>query len=135
MKLGLFVTILTQNKLSNSSLYTINPTYFTKTFRLVSQKYIICHCNPSVRIIDLVSRTTYIVWYWLYIRDGTYGLKATPNDRCFEQHFMAILFTFRDFARNLLRGSRRRKIFVFYFNVWPGALTVPLRLISQHTTY
>ena len=54
--------------------------------------YIIGHCNPSVRIIDLVS----------HIIGGTYNLKSTPNDR-FEKLFMAILFTHRVFARNLLK--------------------------------
>ena len=38
----------------------------------------------------------------LYISGGTYSLKSTPNDRFFEKLFMAILFTLRVFARNLL---------------------------------
>ena len=64
------------------------------------------------------------------------SLKSTPNDRFFEKLFMAILFTSQSFARNLLRGNRRRKIlFVFCFDVWPGARTMAFRLISQHTTY
>ena len=41
----------------------------------------------------------------LYISGGT------PNDR-FEKLFMAILFTLRVFARNLLRGNRRRNTFL-----------------------
>ena len=44
----------------------------------------------------------------LYISGGTYSLKSTSNDRFFEKLFMAILFTLRVFARNLLRGNRRR---------------------------
>ena len=44
---------------------------------------------------------------------------------------MAILFILRVFARNLLRGNR----LVFRFDVWPGAQTLALRLISQHITY
>ena len=50
----------------------------------------------------------------LYISGGTYSLKSTPNDR-FEKFFMAILFTLRVFARNLLRGNRRRNIFRISF--------------------
>ena len=33
----------------------------------------------------------------------------------FEKHFMAILFTLRVFARNLLRGNRRRNTFCILF--------------------
>ena len=62
----------------------------------------------------------------LYISGGTYSLKSIPNDRFFEKLFMAILFTLHTvFARNLLRGNRRRKIlFVFRFDVWPGTRTL-----------
>ena len=41
--------------------------------------YIIDHYNPSVRIIDLVSHTTYVVC--VNFIHGTYSLKSTPNDR------------------------------------------------------
>ena len=47
--------------------------------------------NSSVRIIDLVFYTT--------------------NDRFFENFFMAILFTLRVFARNLLEGNSRKNTF------------------------
>ena len=40
--------------------------------------------------------------------------------RFFEKLFMAILFTLRVFARNLLRENRRRITFLYFvFNVWP----------------
>ena len=40
------------------------------------------------------------------------------------------------FARNLLRRSVAEEIlFVFCFDVRPGARTLASRLISQHTTY
>ena len=71
----------------------------------------------------------------LYISDGTYSLKSTPNDRFFEKLFMAILFNLRVFATNLLRGNRRRNLFVFRSDVWPGTRTLAFRLIGQHTTY
>ena len=50
---------------------------------------------------------------------------------------MAILFTLRVFARNLLRGNRqkKKKLSEFYFVDWPRACTLALRLISQHSTY
>ena len=51
----------------------------------------------------------------LYISGGTYSLKSTPNDRFFVKLFMAILFTLRVLARNLLRGNRRRNTFRISF--------------------
>ena len=69
--------------------------------------YIIGHYSPSVRIIDLVSHSTYVVCV-NFIHNkvgGTYSLKSTPNDRFFEKLFMAILFNLRVFSRNLLRGN------------------------------
>ena len=78
--------------------------------------YIIGYYNPSVRIIDLVSHTTYVVCVnFIHKCRGTYSLKSTPNDRFLEKLFMAILFTLRVFARNLLRGNRRRNTFLISF--------------------
>ena len=72
----------------------------------------------------------------LCISGGTYCLKATPNNRFFEKLFMAILFTLRVSARNMLRGNRRRNTFrISFWCVWPGTRTLVFRLISQHTTY
>ena len=51
----------------------------------------------------------------LHISGGTCYLKSTPNDRFFEKLFMAILFTLRVFARNLLRENHRRNIFCILF--------------------
>ena len=45
----------------------------------------------------------------------TYSLKSTPNDRFFEKLFMGILFILRVFARNLLKGNRRRNNFRISF--------------------
>ena len=51
----------------------------------------------------------------LYISGGTYSLQSAPNDRFFEKLFMEICFTLRVFARNLLRGNRRRNPFRISF--------------------
>ena len=69
--------------------------------------------NPSVRIIDLVSRTIYVVCvnFILKWRD----LQSTLNDRFFEKLFMAILFTLGVYVRNLLIGNRRRNTFCILF--------------------
>ena len=62
--------------------------------------------NPSVRIMDLVSHTTYVVcinfihkWWDLH----------------FWKVFMAVLFTLRDFAKNLLKGNCQRNTFCILF--------------------
>ena len=71
----------------------------------------------------------------LYIIGETYCLKTTPNDRFFFFKFSwQFLFTLGVFARNLLRGNRRRNTFCIFY-VWPGPQTLALRLVSQHTTY
>ena len=73
--------------------------------------YIIGYYNPSDRIIDLVSHTTYVAWVnfihkW---RDIQFKVDSERHFlRVFEKLFMAILFILRVFARNLLKGSRRR---------------------------
>ena len=88
--------------------------------------YIIDHYNPSVRIIDLVSHTTYVVFAnFIYKRRScrltpNYRFfeklsKSTPNDGFFEKLFMAILLTLRVFGRNLLRGICQRNTFHILF--------------------
>ena len=50
--------------------------------------------------------------------------------------FLTILFTLTVFARNLLRGNRRRNIFSYFrFNAWPGTWTEGSHLINHSTTY
>ena len=51
----------------------------------------------------------------LYVSDETYSLTSTPNDRFLGNFFMAGLFTLRVFARNLLKGYRRRNTFRILF--------------------
>ena len=75
---------------------------------------LIGHYNPSVRCVLI-----------LYISGGTYCLKSTTNDRFFEKLFMVILFTLRVFARNLLRGNRRRNTFRISFFLMSGLRLEP----------
>ena len=76
--------------------------------------YIVCYYNSSVRIMDLVCHTTYVVCV-NFIQTWAYSLKTSPNDKFFKKLFMAILLAFRVFTRNLLRGNQRRNIFSLYF--------------------
>ena len=96
--------------INNNFTYFISRTKFicTVTSRNATchiHTYIICHYNTSVRIIDLFSHII------LYISVEIYNLKSTPYDRFSEKLFMAILFTLRVFARNLLRVNCRRNTF------------------------
>ena len=58
--------------------------------------YIIGHYNPSVRIMDLVPCTTYVMCF-NFIHKWTYNLKSIKNNRFYEKLFMAILFAGRVF--------------------------------------
>ena len=63
-------------------------------------------------------------------------LTSTPNNRFLRNFLMTVLFVLRAFARNLLRGNRRRNIFGFSFLM--TALGYEPRLwglISRLTTY
>ena len=72
----------------------------------------------------------------LYISGGTYCLKTTPNDRFFEKLFMAVFNLLSEFLPEICWEEIAEEIlFVFCFDVWPGACTLAFRLISQHTTY
>ena len=74
--------------------------------------------------------------YGLASHCGIYSLTSTPNYRFLRNFFMAGLFTFRVFARNQQRGSRRRNIFhILFLMTVVGYELRLLRLISRHTTY
>ena len=68
--------------------------------------YIIGHYNPSVRIINIVSYTTYVVCVNLYISGGTYSFKSTPNDRFFERIFHGNFI----YSKSLCQKSAEREI-------------------------
>ena len=83
----------------------------------LSYTYIHIH-NWSLQLQDYWPTFSHHLCYVvcvLYISGGTYSLKSTPNDRFFEKLFMAVLIILRVFARNLLRGNRRRNTFRILF--------------------
>ena len=127
----------------------IKTTYFRRRFLLFNKlhssltkknyihTYIIGHYNPSVRIIDLVSHTTYVVcvnfihkWRW------TYSLKSTPNDRFFWETFHDNFINFSEFLPEICWEEIAEEILlVFRLDVGPGTRTLAFQLISQYTTY
>ena len=100
--------------------------------KLYLHTYIIGHCNPSVRIIDLVFHTTYVVCFTFIHKWRDLLFKVESERQFLEKLFMAILFTLRIFARNLLR-----ELFVFCFLVWPGAygfsFNKPTHYLLEHS--
>ena len=99
---------------------TMNTYFWTelnwRKIKIINQEiihtYIIGHHNPSVRIIDLASHTTYVVCVNFIHKWRDLQFKVDSERQIFfEKLFMAILFTLRVFAGNLLRGNRRRNIF------------------------
>ena len=102
-------------------LLTIQNGVLVYTFPL--HTYIIAHYNTSVRIINLVSQTTYIVCVnfirkWRYLQ-----FKIDSERQIFEKLFMVILFILRVFTKMLLRGNgiAEEILCVFCFDDWPGA--------------
>ena len=75
--------------------------------------YIIGHYNFSIKIIGLVSHTTYVLCF-SFIHKWRH-LNSTLNDRFFVKLFMLILFTLTVFARNLLKWNRQRNTFCILF--------------------
>ena len=109
-----------------------------KTKQIIIKKMligIIRYYHPSARITTLLLIPVMLCTSISYMIDGAYSLKSTPNDRFLGSFFIAILYTLRYLARNLLRGRRRRNIFIFRFDVWPKVWTPALRLINQHAIY
>ena len=84
--------------------------------------------NPSVKIIDLVSHTTYVVRIKFIHKRRELQFKVDSEQQIFFLRlFMAILFDFQSFDEIIA--------FVFWFYVWPEAQTLTLSLISQNTAY
>ena len=98
--------------------------------------YIIGHYNPSVRIINLVSHTTYVVCGNFIHK---WRLKSTPNDEFLEKLFMTILFTLRVFARNLLRFPKKYFRISFWCLAWdsnPGfSSNKPTHYLLDHGNF
>ena len=73
--------------------------------------YIIGHCNPSVRIINLVSHTTYVVCViFLYISGAIYSLKSIPNDKFLLRNFSRQFYLLPEFLLEICWEEIAEKI-------------------------
>ena len=70
---------------------------------------------PFSQYYNLPFHTTYIVCVNFIYERLNLPLKSTPNDRFLKNFSWQFPFTFRVFAKNPLRGSCRRNIFIFSF--------------------
>ena len=114
-----------------------HTTYYTMAtsslFNTCWHTYIIGHYDPSIRIIDLVSHITYVVCVNFIHKWRDLQFKVDFERQIFWETFHG---NFIYFARNLLRGNRRRNTFRILF-LMSGLGLEPwlFRLISQHTIY
>ena len=77
--------------------------------------YITGHYNLSVRIIDLVSHTTYVVCVNFIHKWRDQQFNVDSERQIFLSNFSWHLITHRVFAINLLRGNPRRNTFHILF--------------------
>ena len=98
----------------------------------IKHTYITGHNNPSVRIIDLVSHTTYVVCVnFLYISGGTYKFKVDSERQIFWETFHGNFYLRSEFLPQICWEEIAEEIFfVFRFDVWSGTRTLAFRLIS-----
>ena len=82
--------------------------------------YIIGHYNSSVRIIDLVSHTTFVLCVHFIHKWRDLQFKVDSERQIFEKLSPKIYFA---------------HIAFFFFFWWPGVSTNALNLISQQTIY
>ena len=98
---------------------------------------IIGHNNPTFRIIDLVSHTTYVVCVNFIHKCRDLQFKVDSERQiCFWETFHGNFISHSEFLPEICWKEIAEEIlFVFRFDVWPGTRTLAFRLISQHTTY
>ena len=71
--------------------------------------YVFGHYNPSIKIIDLVSHTTYVVWWDLQFKE------STPNGRFFlEKPFMAIFIYSQNFCQKCAERKSPKNHFLYF---------------------
>ena len=96
---------------------------------------VIRHCNPSVRIIVMVSYATYVLCVNFIHKWRDLQFKVDSKRHIFLRNFSWQFYLFSEVLPEICREEIVKVIlFVFYFDVWPGVRTLALRLISQHTT-
>ena len=98
---------------------------------LLTEDIIIGHYNPSVRIIDLVSHTTYVVCVNFIHKWRELQFTVDSERQIFLRNFSWQFYLLSEFLPEICWEEIAEEIlFVFHFEVWPGARTLAFRLIS-----
>ena len=98
--------------------------------------YIIGHYNSSVRIIGLVSDATYAVCFNFIHKWWHLKFKVNSERQiCLETFHSSFNYSQELLPEICWEEIAEEILFVFWFDVWPGARTLAIRLIIQHTTY
>ena len=106
------------------------------SFTLRVHAYIIRHYNPSIRIIDLVSHTTYLARVNFIREWQNLQFNIDSEQQFFETLIYGRFIYSQNFRQKSAETKSPKKYFLFFvFDVWPGVRSVALRLISHHTTY
>ena len=89
--------------------------------------YINGHYNPSVRIIDLVSHTTYVVNVNFLHEWRDLNFKVDSEQQIFWETFHGN-FIYSEFLPDICwEEIAEEMLFVFHFDVWPGTRTLTSR--------
>ena len=110
--------------------------FFLYSFEYGIHTYIIGHYKPSVRIIDLVSHTTSVVYVNLIHKCRDLKFKVESERQIVGETFHGSFNLLSEFLPQIYWGEIAEEIlFVFCFDVWPRPRILALRLTSQYTTY
>ena len=100
--------------------------------------YIIGYYNPSVRIIDLVSHTTYVVYVNFIHMWRELQSKVDSEQLIFfwENFSWPISIYCQSFCQKSaeMKSPKKYFFFIFRFDAWPGVWTRALRLILTETS-
>ena len=91
--------------------------------------------NSSVRITNQLLTPFMLCVLILYMSGGSYSFKVDSERQIFEKLLMAVLNYSQSFCQKSAERKSPKNIFVFCFDIWFGARTLALRLISHNTTY
>ena len=94
--------------------------------------YIIGHYNPSVGVINLVFHTTYVVCVNFIYKWRALQFKDDCERQIFWETFHGNFYLLSGFLPEICWEEIAEEIlFVFCFDVMPGARTLAIRIISQ----
>ena len=104
MEMALLFRFVSFQKIAMSSIYAILFPVHIRNWSL----------QPFSKNYGRAAHTTLLCALIFCISAGTYSFKVDSVRQIFEKLFIAILFTLSVYARNLLRGGRRRNISSYF---------------------